>query len=130
MLVGEVEGLRRQRQGDLRSIRDEVSFREPGEPERVIGLQLHRGGALHVAGTPPRGANQWPAGHEAMRAAMVRYFKTMERVGERMLPVLARALDLPAGWFTPFFRSSPCWPARRFPGWPCGYRAASGWHHR
>jgi isopenicillin N synthase-like dioxygenase len=58
-----------------------------------------------VAGTPLRGANQWPAGHEAMRAAMVRYFKTMERVGARMLPVLARALDLPAGWFNQFFRN-------------------------
>ncbi|RPH74530.1 MAG: hypothetical protein EHM88_22655, partial [Candidatus Rokuibacteriota bacterium] len=30
-----------------------------------------------VAGTPLRGANRWPAGHEAMRAAMVRYFKSM-----------------------------------------------------
>jgi isopenicillin N synthase-like dioxygenase len=30
-----------------------------------------------VAGTPLRGRNQWPAAHEAMRAAMMRYFKTM-----------------------------------------------------
>ncbi|HXD96976.1 MAG TPA: 2-oxoglutarate and iron-dependent oxygenase domain-containing protein, partial [Candidatus Acidoferrum sp.] len=56
-----------------------------------------------VAGTPLRGANQWPAGHERMRAAMVRYFKTMEAFGERMLPLLARALDMPAGFFAPFF---------------------------
>jgi len=34
---------------------------------------------------------------------MVAYFKTLERVGEQMLPVLARALDLPAGWFAPYF---------------------------
>jgi isopenicillin N synthase-like dioxygenase len=56
-----------------------------------------------VAGTPLRGANQWPAGHERMRAAMVRYFKTMEAFGERMLPLLARSLDMPAGFFRPFF---------------------------
>jgi isopenicillin N synthase-like dioxygenase len=56
-----------------------------------------------VAGTPLRGANQWPAGHDGMRAAMVRYFKTMEALGERMLPVLARALDMPADFFAPFF---------------------------
>ena len=50
------------------------------------------------AGRPPlRGRNQWPEGHAAMRAAMVRYFKTLEGVGERMLPVLARALGMPAG---------------------------------
>jgi isopenicillin N synthase-like dioxygenase len=52
---------------------------------------------------PLRGRNQWPAGHEGMRAAMLAYFKTLESVGERMLPVLARALDLPAAFFGPFF---------------------------
>ncbi|HXH83927.1 MAG TPA: 2-oxoglutarate and iron-dependent oxygenase domain-containing protein [Candidatus Tectomicrobia bacterium] len=56
-----------------------------------------------LAGTPLRGRNQWPEGHETMRAAMVRYLKTLERVGERMLPVLARSLDLPADHFAPFF---------------------------
>jgi isopenicillin N synthase-like dioxygenase len=56
-----------------------------------------------VAGTPLRGRNQWPAGHERMRAAMVRYFETMQALGERMLPVLARSLDLPADFFAPFF---------------------------
>jgi len=55
------------------------------------------------AGTPLRGRNQWPAGRDGMRAAMVRYFKTLEAVAERMLPALARSLDLPAGFFAPFF---------------------------
>ncbi len=66
----------------------------------------HDRGADHpdiVAGTPLRGRNQWPEGHERMRAAMVRYFKTLEGVGERMLPVLDRALDMPPGHFAPFF---------------------------
>jgi isopenicillin N synthase-like dioxygenase len=56
-----------------------------------------------LAGTPLRGPNQWPAGHDGMRAAMVRYFKTMEALGERMLPVLARALEMPLDFFAPFF---------------------------
>jgi isopenicillin N synthase-like dioxygenase len=66
----------------------------------------HDRGADHpdvVAGTPLRGANQWPALHARMRATMVRYFKTMEAFGERMLPLLDRALDMPAGFFAPFF---------------------------
>ena len=56
-----------------------------------------------VAGTPLRGANQWPAGHARMRATMVRYFKAMEALGERTLPLLARALQMPADFFGPFF---------------------------
>ena len=56
-----------------------------------------------LAGTPLRGANRWPAGRERMRASMVRYFKIMEALGERMLPVLSRSLDMPAGFFAPFF---------------------------
>ena len=67
----------------------------------------HDRGADHPdvrAEKPLRGCNQWPDGHAAMRAAMVRYFKTLEAVGERMLPVLARALDMPADFFAPYFR--------------------------
>ena len=67
----------------------------------------HDRGADHpdaVAGTPLRGKNQWPDGHERMRATMVRYMKAMEALGERTLPVLARALDMPADHFAPFFR--------------------------
>jgi isopenicillin N synthase-like dioxygenase len=67
----------------------------------------HDRGADHpdvVAGTPLRGRNQWPAGHEAMRATMVRYMKALEGVGARMLPALACALDMPADFFAPFFQ--------------------------
>jgi isopenicillin N synthase-like dioxygenase len=56
-----------------------------------------------VAGVPLRGRNLWPEGHAAMRATMVRYMTTMDRLGARLLPVLARALELPADWFAPFF---------------------------
>lgn len=66
----------------------------------------HDRGADHpdvVAGLPLRGRNQWPAGHEAMRATMVGYLQTLSVVGEKMLPVLARALDMPAGAFAPHF---------------------------
>jgi isopenicillin N synthase-like dioxygenase len=66
----------------------------------------HDRGADHpdvVAGTPLRGRNQWPEAHDAMRAAMVRYFKTLEGVGERLLPVMARALEMPDDYFAPMF---------------------------
>ncbi|HXJ82419.1 MAG TPA: 2-oxoglutarate and iron-dependent oxygenase domain-containing protein [Candidatus Methylomirabilis sp.] len=56
-----------------------------------------------IAGKPLRGRNQWPDGHERMRRAMVDYFTTLDRVGQRMLPVLARSLDMPADYFDPFF---------------------------
>jgi isopenicillin N synthase-like dioxygenase len=66
----------------------------------------HDRGADHpevVAGVPLRGRNRWPAGHEAMRAAMLRYLAVFDALGARMLPVLARALDMPADHFAPFF---------------------------
>ena len=56
-----------------------------------------------VAHLPLRGRNQWPEGHEQMRAAMILYMKALEAVGERMLPVLARSLGMPADYFTSFF---------------------------
>jgi isopenicillin N synthase-like dioxygenase len=68
----------------------------------------HDRGADHpdvVACKPLRGRNHWPEGHEQMRAAMLQYFKTLERIGEQMLPVLARSLDMPAGYFSPFFEN-------------------------
>src|SRR5688572_4811978 len=46
----------------------------------------HDRGADHpdvLAGLPLRGRNQWPEGHERMRAAMLRYFKALERAAER-----------------------------------------------
>jgi isopenicillin N synthase-like dioxygenase len=58
-----------------------------------------------VAGKPLRGRNQWPEAHEQMRDAMLRYFNALESLGERMLPVLARALGMPAAYFTPFFEN-------------------------
>jgi isopenicillin N synthase-like dioxygenase len=70
----------------------------------------HDRGADHpdvLAGLPLRGRNQWPAGRERMRAAMMRYFKTLERVGDRMLPVFARSLDLPSDHFARFFTDEP-----------------------
>jgi isopenicillin N synthase-like dioxygenase len=66
----------------------------------------HDRGADHpdvLAGVPLRGRNQWPAGHDRMRATMVRYFAALDALGGRLLPVLARALDLPPGYFAPFF---------------------------
>jgi isopenicillin N synthase-like dioxygenase len=66
----------------------------------------HDRGAAHpdvVASLPLRGRNQWPDGHDGMRTAMMRYFTTLEAVGQRMLPVLARALEMPADAFAPFF---------------------------
>jgi isopenicillin N synthase-like dioxygenase len=58
-----------------------------------------------IVGKPLRGRNQWPEGHERMRAAMLGYFKALEGVGERTLPVLARALDMPANHFAPLFEN-------------------------
>ena len=58
-----------------------------------------------LAGLPLRGRNQWPVEREEMRSTMLRYMKALERVGEQMLPMLARSLDMPAGHFAPYFEN-------------------------
>lgn len=65
--------------------------RNADDPEVVAGLAL-------------RGLNQWPKELPAFRAAMLDYMTAMEGLGRRMLPLFATALDLPADYFTAFFR--------------------------
>jgi len=70
----------------------------------------HDRGADHpdvVAGRPLRGRNQWPpmgiAGMAEMRRDMMAYFQALGAMCDRMLPAFAVALDMPAGFFAPFF---------------------------
>ena len=55
------------------------------------------------AGKPLRGRNQWPPGMDDMRADMMAYFRALGAMCDRMLPVFAVALDMPADFFGRFF---------------------------
>jgi isopenicillin N synthase-like dioxygenase len=57
-----------------------------------------------VANKRFRGANRWPAGLLGFREAVVAYCEALERLGLALLPVYARALDLPADFFDRPFR--------------------------
>lgn len=50
-----------------------------------------------------RGANQWPAGLPGFREAVVAYCDAMEALVRRLVPLYARALDLPPTWFDTAF---------------------------
>src|SRR5262249_28240677 len=82
---------------------------KPARPNFLESFFLSRGRGADapdvVAGAPLRGRNQWPDGHARMRAAMVTYFKTLEKLGERLLPILSRSLGLSADFFAPFFQN-------------------------
>jgi isopenicillin N synthase-like dioxygenase len=56
-----------------------------------------------VAGVPLRGRNQWPEGMAEMRRDMMAYFHALGVMCDRMLPVFAVALGMPADFFAPFF---------------------------
>jgi len=60
-----------------------------------------------IAGTKLRGRNQWPpediSGMAEMRRDMMAYFRELGAMCDRMLPVFAVALDMPADFFAPFF---------------------------
>ena len=56
-----------------------------------------------VSGKRWRGLNQWPAALPGFRETMVEYFRTMEALGQMLLPLYALALDLPRQYFLPLF---------------------------
>ncbi len=56
-----------------------------------------------IAGKPLRGRNQWPDGAMGLRRDMMAYFHALGAMCDRMLPVFAVALDMPADFFGPFF---------------------------
>jgi isopenicillin N synthase-like dioxygenase len=56
-----------------------------------------------VAKRDLRDPNQWPDDLAGFKETVLEYQGVMRRLTHRLLPVYARALDLPAGYFTPFF---------------------------
>jgi len=56
-----------------------------------------------LAERPLRGRNQWPDGATGLRRDMMAYFRALGAMCDRMLPVFAVALDMPADFFAPFF---------------------------
>ena len=55
------------------------------------------------AGVKLRGRNQWPDGVLGLRDDMMAYFHALSAMCDRMLPAFAVALDMPPGFFGPFF---------------------------
>lgn len=53
-----------------------------------------------------RTANQWPQEWPDFRAALMAYYRMLEQFGRSLLPLYARALDLPAHYFEAAF----AWP--------------------
>ena len=57
------------------------------------------------------GPNQWPESLPHFRDAMIAYQEAMSVLAYAMLPLYARALDLPADYFAPYF-TEPMWWTR------------------
>ena len=57
------------------------------------------------------GPNQWPESLPGFRDAMIDYQNVLSVLGYAMLPLYARALDLPADYFDPYF-TAPMWWTR------------------
>lgn len=57
-----------------------------------------------VGGVRFRGLNQWPADLPGFRETVLAACAAFEKLGLSLLPVYARALDLPADFFAPYFK--------------------------
>ncbi len=58
-----------------------------------------------LARKPFRQFNNWPEGLPGFKENVLDYLYTIEALGQRMLPLWAASLDLPADYFAPFFKS-------------------------
>jgi len=61
-----------------------------------------------LAGLRFVGPNRWPESLPGFRDAMIAYQEALSGLGYAMLPLYARALDLPAEYFAPYF-TEPTW---------------------
>lgn len=66
------------------------------------GEDLGPGDPRVLAGKFNHGANVWPEGMAAFRAALEAYFTAMQAVGQSLMRGLALSLDLPEDHFAPF----------------------------
>ncbi|GAA5237152.1 isopenicillin N synthase family dioxygenase [Verticiella sediminum] len=55
------------------------------------------------AGLPFMGMNQWPRDLPGFREDVMAYQNAVRALGQKMLPVVARSLDLPQDFFAPYF---------------------------
>ena len=65
--------------------------RAPDDPDVIANVRL-------------RGLNRWPDALPGFRDTVLGYMNTVESLGRRMVPVYARALDLPADYFDAMFK--------------------------
>ncbi len=60
------------------------------------------------------GPNRWPEALPGFREAMLVYQDAMAKLGYAMLPLYARALELPADYFDPYFTEPMWWTRNAF----------------
>jgi isopenicillin N synthase-like dioxygenase len=59
-----------------------------------------------LSGKRWRGRNQWPANLPGFRDTMLAYFRTMETLARKLLPLYALALEMPRDYFVPLFEGA------------------------
>ena len=57
---------------------------------------------------PPNSRNQWPDGETEFQATMIAFFEATEDLSLQMLPLYARALDMPPDFFQDKFPKDRC----------------------
>ncbi|MBX9761390.1 MAG: isopenicillin N synthase family oxygenase [Beijerinckiaceae bacterium] len=68
------------------------------------GLDLPADHPLSLKKLRGYGHNQWPASFPQMSAPLITYYGEMKLLGDRLLRMIARSLELDEGWFQPYFQ--------------------------
>jgi isopenicillin N synthase-like dioxygenase len=87
----------------------EAKMHEGAKPDLkesfIFGLELPESDPDVVAGKPLMGPNQWPDQHLAeLRPVLTAYYDAIGGLGQRILALMAVALQLPAGFFAERYR--------------------------
>lgn len=107
--------LPREEKEKLKLDHNKIGFFGPGTSRRQAGVKPNLYSALCLredlaandpdvlAGKPYRGLNQWPGNLPGFRDTVMMYFRHVRDLCRRMLPIYARALDLPTNYFDAAF---------------------------
>src|SRR4051812_45289383 len=72
-----------------------------------LGTELTADHPRVRAGVPMHGANLWPAGQPALRAAVTAYMDATTRAAALLMEGVSLALELPADWFARAYTAEP-----------------------
>lgn len=89
--------------GQVLDSQDDAAEAAPPDLKEAYYCGAERSDGAPVKGRGYYAENQWPSALPGFRVQMLDYMTAVRQLGDHLLTLLARSLDLPAHWFEPYF---------------------------